>query len=77
MVLPCYEDKPSTMEGLKVEWRKKGLKDLVHLYEDGESRADEQHMDYQDRAHFFTEHLKDGNFSLRLDKLRAEDKGRI
>ncbi|XP_050961590.1 uncharacterized protein LOC127162789 [Labeo rohita] len=61
------------MEGLKVEWRKKDF--LVHLYEDGESRTDEQHQDYQDRAHFFTEHIKDGNFSLRLDKLRAEDEG--
>ncbi|KAK2917140.1 hypothetical protein Q8A67_001514 [Cirrhinus molitorella] len=75
VVLPFYNDKPSTMKGLKVEWRKKDLKDLVHLYEDGESRADEQQQDYQDRAHLFIEHLKDGNFSLRLDKLRAEDEG--
>ncbi|KAK2917127.1 hypothetical protein Q8A67_001501 [Cirrhinus molitorella] len=75
MVLPCYDNKPSTMEGLKVEWRKKDLKDLVHLYEDGKSQADKQQQDYQDKAYFFTEHLKDGNFSLRLDKLRAEDEG--
>ncbi|KAL1279306.1 hypothetical protein QQF64_025979 [Cirrhinus molitorella] len=75
VVLPFYNDKPSTMEGLKVEWRKKDSEDLVHLYEDGESRADEQQQDYQDRAHLFTEHLKDGNFSLRLDKLKAEDEG--
>ncbi|KAL1279317.1 hypothetical protein QQF64_025990 [Cirrhinus molitorella] len=75
VVLPFYNDKPSTMEGLEVEWRKKDLKDLVHLYEDGESQADKQQQDYQDRAHLFIEHLKDGNFSLRLDKLRAEDEG--
>ncbi|KAK2917126.1 hypothetical protein Q8A67_001500 [Cirrhinus molitorella] len=75
MVLPCYKNKPSRMEGLKLEWRKKDLKDFVHLYEDGESRADKQQQDYQDRAYFFTEHLKDGNFSLRLDKLKAEDEG--
>ncbi|XP_058626028.1 uncharacterized protein LOC131536874 [Onychostoma macrolepis] len=75
VVLPCYNDKPSRMESLKVEWSKKGLKDLVHLYEDGESQADKQQQDYQHRAHFFTEHLKDGNFSLRLDDLRAEDEG--
>ncbi|XP_050958305.1 uncharacterized protein LOC127159539, partial [Labeo rohita] len=75
MVLPCYNDKPSRMKRLKVEWRKKDLKDLVHLYQGGQSRTDEQHQDYQDRAHFFTEHFKDGNFSLRLDKLRSEDEG--
>ncbi len=75
MVLPCYEDKPSSMEGLKVEWRKKDLKDLVHLYKDGESRAEEQDEDYQDRANLFTDEIQHGNFSLHLDKLRAEDAG--
>uniref|UniRef100_A0A8C1ZX60 Ig-like domain-containing protein n=1 Tax=Cyprinus carpio TaxID=7962 RepID=A0A8C1ZX60_CYPCA len=75
VVLPCYEDKPSRMENLKVEWRKKDLKDLVHLYQNSESRAEEQDEDYQKRAHFFTEHIKDGNLSLRLEKLRAEDEG--
>ncbi|XP_043082337.1 uncharacterized protein LOC122329794 isoform X3 [Puntigrus tetrazona] len=73
VVLPCYNDRPYSMEGLKVEWKRK--EDLVHLYKDGASQAEEQHEDYQDRAHFFTEHLKDGNFSLRLDDLRAEDEG--
>ncbi len=69
------EDKPSSMEGLKVEWRKKDLKDLVHLYQGGVSQADKQHTDYKERAHLITEHLKDGNFSLRLDNLTAEDEG--
>ncbi len=45
---------------------------LVHLYKDGESRPQQ---DYQERAHFFTDQIKDGNFSLRLDDLRAEDEG--
>ncbi|KAI2646372.1 V-set domain-containing T-cell activation inhibitor 1 [Labeo rohita] len=75
MVLPCYKDKPSRMKRLKVEWRKNDLKDLLHLYQGGQSRTEKQQQEYQDRAHFFTEHLKDGNFSLQLDKLRAEDEG--
>ncbi|KAK9978826.1 hypothetical protein ABG768_020564 [Culter alburnus] len=75
VVLHCHVPPNLLTEDLKVEWRKKDLKDLVHLYEDGESRAEKQHKDYQDRAHFFTEHIKHGNFSLRLDNLRAEDKG--
>ncbi|XP_051745023.1 uncharacterized protein LOC127509871 isoform X8 [Ctenopharyngodon idella] len=76
VVLPCYDDEPLLMEGLKVEWRKTDLEDLVHLYEDGESRAEEQHKDYHDRAHFFTDQIQHRNFSLRLDNLRAEDEGR-
>ncbi|KAL0199373.1 hypothetical protein M9458_007913, partial [Cirrhinus mrigala] len=63
------------MEGLKVEWRKKDLEHLVHLYEDGESQAEAQQQNYQDRAHIFTDQIQHGNFSLRLDNLRAEDEG--
>ncbi|XP_026113355.1 uncharacterized protein LOC113091896 [Carassius auratus] len=75
VVLPCYDDKPSILENLTVEWRKEDLKNLVHVYQDGESRAEEQDEDYQRRAHLFTEHIKDGNFSLCLDDLRAADEG--
>ncbi|XP_077061588.1 butyrophilin subfamily 1 member A1-like [Siphateles boraxobius] len=75
LVLPCYVDEPLLMEDLKVEWRRKDSDTLVHLYEGGVSRAEAQPQDYQDRAHFFTEEIKHGNFSLRLDDLRAEDEG--
>ncbi|XDV12348.1 hypothetical protein PO909_001045, partial [Leuciscus waleckii] len=44
-------------------------------YQDGESRAEVQQQDYHDRAHFFTDQIQHGNFSLRLDNLRAEDEG--
>ncbi|XDV12314.1 hypothetical protein PO909_001018 [Leuciscus waleckii] len=75
VVLPCYSVKPLPVEDLKVEWRRTDSETLVHLYQDGESRAEEQQQDYHDRAHFFTDQIQHGNFSLRLDNLRAEDKG--
>ncbi|XP_067236338.1 uncharacterized protein [Chanodichthys erythropterus] len=75
VVLPCYVDEPLLMEDLEVEWRRKDSETLVHLFQDGESQPESQQQDYQDRAHFFTENIKDGNFSLRLDNLRAKDKG--
>ncbi|XP_016406721.1 uncharacterized protein LOC107739212 [Sinocyclocheilus rhinocerous] len=75
VVLPCCVDELLSVEGLEVEWRKTDSETLVHLYQDGESRAESQQQDYQDRAHFFTEEIQHGNFSLRLDKLRAEDEG--
>ncbi|XP_050956846.1 uncharacterized protein LOC127157644 [Labeo rohita] len=75
VVLPCYVDKPLLMEGLEVEWRRTDSQTLVHLYEDGESRPESQQEDYHDRAHFFTDQIQHGNFSLRLDNLRAEDEG--
>ncbi len=70
VVLKAYRVKPLPMEDLKVEWRRKDT--LVNLYPDGESPPQQ---DYQDRARLFTDQIKDGNFSLRLDDLRAEDEG--
>uniref|UniRef100_A0A672NMM5 Ig-like domain-containing protein n=1 Tax=Sinocyclocheilus grahami TaxID=75366 RepID=A0A672NMM5_SINGR len=75
VVLPCYVDELLLMEGLEVEWRRTDSETLVHLYQDGESRAESQQQDYHDRAHFFTDQIQHGNFSLRLDNLSAQDKG--
>ncbi|XP_026109417.1 uncharacterized protein LOC113081545 [Carassius auratus] len=75
VVLPCHVDECLLKKTLKVEWRRKDTKTLVHLYEDGASRSEKQHKDYQDRAHFFTDDVHRGNFSLRLDNLRAADAG--
>ncbi|XP_016298854.1 polymeric immunoglobulin receptor-like [Sinocyclocheilus anshuiensis] len=75
VVLPCYVDELLSVEGLEVEWRRPDSETLVHLYQDGESQTEAQQQDYQDRAHFFTEEIQHGNFSLRLDDLRAEDEG--
>ncbi|KAI2647851.1 Myelin-oligodendrocyte glycoprotein [Labeo rohita] len=63
------------MEGLKVKWRKTDSETLVHLYQDGERRPESQQQDYHERAHFFTDQIQHGNFSLRMDNLRAEDEG--
>uniref|UniRef100_A0A671T6U1 Ig-like domain-containing protein n=1 Tax=Sinocyclocheilus anshuiensis TaxID=1608454 RepID=A0A671T6U1_9TELE len=63
VVLPCYVDELLLMEDLEVEWRRTDSETLS------------QQQDYHDRAHFFTDQIQHGNFSLRLDNLRAQDKG--
>ncbi|XP_050958319.1 junctional adhesion molecule-like [Labeo rohita] len=75
VVLPCYVNELLLMEGLEVEWRRTDSGIMVHLFLDGESRPEAQQQDYHDRAHFFTDQIQHGNFSLRLDNLRAEDEG--
>ncbi len=70
VVLKAYRVKPLQMEDLKVEWKRKDT--LVHLYQDGESRPQQ---DYQDRAHLFTDQIQHGNFSLRLDNVEEKDAG--
>ncbi|KTF92446.1 hypothetical protein cypCar_00035857 [Cyprinus carpio] len=76
VVLLCYVNELLVMEDLEVEWRRTDSGTLVHLYQDGESRPEVQQQDYHERAHFFTDQIQHGNFSLRLDNLRAEDEGR-
>jgi len=75
LVLPCFVDEPLPVKGLEVEWRRTDSETLVHLFLEGESRPEVQQQDYRDRAHFFTDQIQHGNFSLRLDNLRAEDEG--
>ncbi|XP_052409447.1 uncharacterized protein LOC127955777 [Carassius gibelio] len=72
-ILPCYVETP--LEKVKVVWKRTDSEALVHMYQDGESRPEVQHKDYQHRANFFTDQIQHGNFSLRLDDLTAEDKG--
>ncbi|ROL46149.1 Butyrophilin subfamily 1 member A1 [Anabarilius grahami] len=76
VVLPCYVDELLPMKDLEVEWRRTDSEIIVNLFLDGKSRAEAQQQDYHDRAHFFTDQIQYGNFSLRLDNLRAEDEGK-
>ncbi|KAL0153593.1 hypothetical protein M9458_051073, partial [Cirrhinus mrigala] len=74
-VLPCYVDELLPVDNLEVEWRRTDSETLVHLFLGGKSRLEVQQEDYHDRAHFFTDQIQHGNFSLRLDNLTAEDDG--
>ncbi|RXN16699.1 butyrophilin 2 isoform X2 [Labeo rohita] len=76
VVLPCYAYELLPVEDLEVEWRRADSETLVHLFLDSESRPEVQQQDYLERAHFFTDQIQHGNFSLRLDNLTAEDEGR-
>ncbi|XP_073712871.1 immunoglobulin superfamily member 3 [Misgurnus anguillicaudatus] len=75
VVLHCSVERPLSLEDLEVEWRRSDSQTLIHLYQAGEIRPESQHQDYHDRAHFFTEDIKHGNFSLLLNNLTAEDEG--
>ncbi|XP_073721053.1 junctional adhesion molecule-like [Misgurnus anguillicaudatus] len=75
VVLPCFVDTPLPLEDLEVDWKRLDTQTLIHLYQDEDIRPEAQHQDYHDRAHFFTEDIKHGNFSLLLNNLTAEDEG--
>ncbi|XP_056607725.1 uncharacterized protein LOC130425530 [Triplophysa dalaica] len=75
VLLPCSVDSLSSLKDLEVEWKRSDSQTLIHLYQDGDIRPEVQNEDYHDRAHFFTDNIKQGNFSLLLKNVRPEDEG--
>ncbi len=71
-VLPCYVNKRLLERSRKVEWIRTDSGTLVHQYQVDESQLQQ---DCHNRANLFTDQIQHGNFSLRLDDLRAEDAG--
>uniref|UniRef100_A0AAY4DG75 Ig-like domain-containing protein n=1 Tax=Denticeps clupeoides TaxID=299321 RepID=A0AAY4DG75_9TELE len=64
VLLPCSVRTPVPLEELEVEWRRSDSETLVLLFQDGEERGEEP--EFRNRAHFFTEEISRGNFSLFL-----------
>ncbi|KAA0706184.1 Butyrophilin-like protein 9 [Triplophysa tibetana] len=75
VLLPCSVDSLLSLKDLEVHWKRSDSQTLIHLYQDGDIRPEVQNEDYHDRAHFFTEDIKHGNFSLLLKNVRQEDEG--
>ncbi|XP_076857003.1 uncharacterized protein LOC143510962 isoform X2 [Brachyhypopomus gauderio] len=75
VMLPCYVQTPIPVEELEVEWRRTDSETVVHLFQDGDSRPESQDQTYRDRAHFFTEEVAHGNFSLLLTDVSTKDTG--
>ncbi|XP_048827843.1 uncharacterized protein LOC125705352 isoform X2 [Brienomyrus brachyistius] len=75
VTLSCSVDTHVNVTELQVEWRKTDGGILVLLYADGGNRPESQDGRYSGRAEFFTEEIPKGNFSMKLRKVRTEDKG--
>uniref|UniRef100_A0A3B3TFF7 Ig-like domain-containing protein n=1 Tax=Paramormyrops kingsleyae TaxID=1676925 RepID=A0A3B3TFF7_9TELE len=75
VLLPCFVDRPLPLKELQVDWRRTDSDTIVHLFQDGQSRPESQGDAYRDRAHFFSQEIPKGNFSLLLDGVRTADAG--
>ncbi|XP_048825916.1 uncharacterized protein LOC125704421 isoform X2 [Brienomyrus brachyistius] len=75
VLLPCFVDRPLPLEELEVDWRRTDSGTIVHLFQGGQSRPESQGDAYRDRAHFFTQEIPKGNFSLLLEGVRTADVG--
>uniref|UniRef100_A0A3B3TD78 Ig-like domain-containing protein n=1 Tax=Paramormyrops kingsleyae TaxID=1676925 RepID=A0A3B3TD78_9TELE len=76
VTLSCSLDTHVNVTELQVKWIKTDDDGdiLVLLFADGENRPESQDGRYSGRAEFFTEEIPKGNFSMKLRKVRTEDK---
>nr|XP_023664600.1 butyrophilin-like protein 2 [Paramormyrops kingsleyae] len=75
VLLPCFVDRPLPLEEVEVDWRRTDSDTIVHLFQGGQSRPGSQGDAYRGRAHFFSQEIPKGNFSLLLDGVRTADAG--
>uniref|UniRef100_A0A3B3SWP0 Ig-like domain-containing protein n=1 Tax=Paramormyrops kingsleyae TaxID=1676925 RepID=A0A3B3SWP0_9TELE len=75
VLLPCFVDRPLPLEELEVDWRRTDSDTIVHLFQEGQSRPESQGDAYRGRAHFFSQEIPKGNFSLLLQGVRTADAG--
>ncbi|XP_059373839.1 uncharacterized protein LOC132110846 isoform X1 [Carassius carassius] len=75
IILPCSVETPLPLEELEVRWQRTNVEALVHLFQDGRDRPEAQHQSYRDRAHFASEQIVKGNFSILLENITVADTG--
>lgn len=75
ITLPCSVETPLPVEQLEVEWKRTDEEALVHLFQNGQDRPEAQYQSYRDRAHFFSEQIFKGNFSILLENITVADTG--
>ncbi|XP_047672923.1 myelin-oligodendrocyte glycoprotein-like [Tachysurus fulvidraco] len=75
VMLPCFVETPLPLEDLEVDWKRKDSEIIVHWWQNGESQPKSQNQRYHERAHFFTEEIAHGNFSLLLTDVTSKDAG--
>ncbi|XP_058652499.1 uncharacterized protein LOC131552617 [Onychostoma macrolepis] len=75
ITLPCSVETPLPVEELEIEWKRTDEEALVHLFQNGQDRPEAQHQSYRDRAHFFSEQIFKGNFSILLENTTVADTG--
>ncbi|XP_064882061.1 butyrophilin-like protein 10 [Oncorhynchus nerka] len=76
IILPCSLEPSVSAEDMAVEWTRLNLKaENVHLYRQGRDSNEDQHPSYRGRTSMFHEELKNGNVSLKLNRVTLSDAG--
>ncbi|XP_030635134.1 butyrophilin subfamily 3 member A3-like [Chanos chanos] len=76
VILPCSLKPNISAVNMRVEWYRLHTSDpLVHLYNNGVDRNEDQITSYRGRTSLFREELQKGNTSLKLSRVKVSDEG--
>ncbi|XP_065420642.1 butyrophilin subfamily 1 member A1-like [Chrysemys picta bellii] len=74
-VLPCHLSPRMSAANMEVKWFRSEFVSFVHLYRDGKDQYEGQMSEYQGRTELLKAGLTDGNFPLRILKIKRSDEG--
>ncbi|XP_051945461.1 uncharacterized protein LOC127617537 [Xyrauchen texanus] len=75
IILPCFVENPLPLEELEVEWKRTDEQTIVQLFQNGDVRPEAQYHSYRNRAHFLSDQIFKGNFSVLLENITVADTG--
>ncbi|XP_078496810.1 butyrophilin subfamily 1 member A1-like [Lissotriton helveticus] len=74
-VLPCHLSPQINAQEMTIRWFKDKYQDLVHLYQDGEDRFENQMAEYKSRTTLIKDGIIAGNVSVIIHSVRPSDSG--
>uniref|UniRef100_A0A8C0GD32 Butyrophilin n=1 Tax=Chelonoidis abingdonii TaxID=106734 RepID=A0A8C0GD32_CHEAB len=74
-VLPCHLSPRISAQSMEVRWVRSQHSAVVHLYQDGQDRYENQMFEYQGRTELLKDHITNGSVSLRIRDIQPSDEG--
>ncbi|XP_037769495.1 butyrophilin subfamily 1 member A1 isoform X3 [Chelonia mydas] len=74
-VLPCHLSPRMSAENMEVRWFRFQYHSVVHLYQEGQDKYEEQMLEYHGRTELLKDGITNGSVSLRIYQIQLSDHG--
>ncbi|XP_074975558.1 butyrophilin subfamily 3 member A2-like isoform X1 [Caretta caretta] len=74
-VLPCHLSPRMSAENMEVRWFRFQYHSVVHLYQEGQDKYEEQMLEYHGRTELLKDGITNGSVSLRIYQVQLSDHG--
>ncbi|XP_028911848.1 butyrophilin subfamily 1 member A1-like isoform X2 [Ornithorhynchus anatinus] len=75
--LRCHLDPKMSAEPMQVRWFRSEFSNIVHLYDNGEDKFEDQMEEYQRRTELVTDAMDYGSVAVRIHSVRVSDEGKF